>query len=122
MHPMILPSEAQEARAQVRLSGPLAANYCLNIAQVFISLAVIGQLGTQALAAASIALHAYNVFVKMPLLALNGALDTQASQVPSNVSSTGLARVLQAVLLLMVGWPRVLLQLYPPSAALLLSF
>ena len=51
------------------------------MAQVFISLAVVGQLGTQALAAASIALHAYFVFVKMPLLALNGALDTQASQV-----------------------------------------
>ena len=81
VHSLELLVAAQEAHAQAQLSVPLATIYCLNVAQTFISLAVIGQLGTQELAAASIALHALQRLCKVPLLALNGALDTQASQV-----------------------------------------
>ena len=90
----------QEVFVQAKLFAPLAVNLCFGIIQMIVIFAVVGQLGTAPLAGASIATQVYILFVKIPLLSLNGALDTKASQVAYSLCNT----MLQDIGLLQVLW------------------
>ena len=71
----------QELITQSKLCTPLALNYVVVTLQTLVILAAVGQRGTKSLAAAGVSLQTYQFFVRMPLLSLNSALDTKASQV-----------------------------------------
>lgn len=71
----------QELKKQAVLAVPLAVNLLFNYSTTTISLTFIAHLGTQRVAAASLATSTYWMFGKLLVQSLCGALDTRASQV-----------------------------------------
>lgn len=76
-----VPRRAQELQKQAVLAVPLAVNLLFNYSTTTISLTFIAHLGTQRVAAASLATSTYWMFGKLLVQSLCGALDTRASQV-----------------------------------------
>lgn len=74
----------QEILKQSKLALPLGVNLIVNYSITTISLTFNSHLGTQAMAAASLASATYWMFGKLLVQSLCGALDTRASQVHSN--------------------------------------
>lgn len=72
---------AQEVLKQSTLALPLGVNLIVNYSITTISLTFNSHLGTQAVAAASLASATYWMFGKLLVQSLCGALDTRASQV-----------------------------------------
>ena len=56
-----MPSVLQEVILQAKLSFPLAVNLFLGVLQVLVIYAAVGQLGSESLAAASVATSTYMV-------------------------------------------------------------
>ncbi|KAL4431763.1 hypothetical protein ABPG77_002979 [Micractinium sp. CCAP 211/92] len=78
--PPKLPSLLQEALLQARLSAPLGTGLMANYMLSAVSLAFVGHLGSNYLAAAALATTLYSAVAKIMLAGMLGALDTYASQ------------------------------------------